>query len=198
MKDLLALQTRIKAAWADIHWLQKREATEQDFTDLLDDTKSIVKALDQIVARRTPSQTGKETDERITAFLEGVMGAVEADSFSKHMLWLNHAEEALKYGADTDKRRRFKWEDSNGGPMTCVGTYDGRECWISLGTVKLDGHKILVYHATSSFVDHDLVRAWLDANLPDTARRSDGSGYINNTDADNFHIVWPRKETATA
>jgi hypothetical protein len=195
MKDLLALQTRIKAAWADIAWLRPGGDSDlnKDFDELLDDTKSIVKALDQIVARRTPKQSGYEADEEMIKFLEGVTGAVDADSYAQHSLWERYAEQAKKF-FDTKGGRRFEWDSSRSGLLTCVGSYDGRECWISLSTVKIDGHKILFYYASGTFVDHDMVEEWLKANLPDTARRSDG--YLNKTDATNFHIVWPKQETA--
>lgn len=183
MKDLLALQTRIKAAWADIHWLQNRDATEQDFTELLDDTKSIVKAIDQIVARRTPRQVGAETDSQMVEFLEGVTGAVDADDYAYHALWERFAEEATKF-FDSGKRIRYSWVANTVGLRTCVGTYDGRECWVSLTTAVVNGQKLLFYYGTSTFVDHDLIRTWLDANIPATGRQSDGR--IHHTDATNF------------
>jgi hypothetical protein len=185
MKDLQDLRTRIKAIWADIQWVTQTDAdpTPPAVTELLDQTRSFVDDLDKIIARRTPRQIGAETDHQMVEFLEGVTGVVDADDYAYHSLWERFSEEGKKF-FDTGDRIRYSWESNRAGLRTCVGTYDGRECWVSLTTAVVNGQKLLFYYGTSTFVDHDLIRTWLDANIPATGRQSDGR--IHHTDATNF------------
>jgi hypothetical protein len=119
-------------------------------------------------------------DKEIATFLEGCVGVVEANSYERHMLW------------DENRRRDTcrSWESNNQGLMAHVGTLAKMPVWVSLWTTKVDGHKILFIDPTSAVVDHRMIRKWLKKNLPKTAFRQDG--YVNKTDAMNFHNVLPR------
>lgn len=138
-------------------------------------------------------ETGPENDEQMRDFLDGVVGAVDADSYAYHSLWEDFAEEALKFRPGCD-RTRFSWDSRGGGLLTCVGTIGDLQCWISLRTAVVKGHKLLFYYGSGTFVHHGMIEAWLKKNLPETARF--GPGGYNHTDATNFHNIFPREVAA--
>jgi len=123
-------------------------------------------------------------DDEIQKYLEGVIGAVVADSYAQHMLW-------REYHHDRGQTR-FTWVSTGHGFLEVVGYDNRRPVCISLMTATVAGHKILFYHATSRIVNHDKVRAWLDANMPTSAREEDGR--INHTDATNFCNIFHGRE----
>lgn len=116
--------------------------------------------------------------QEMTDFLDGVVGAVEANSYEKYMLWYENQQS--KY--------RKTWVSNNMGLMEIVGYIDKRPVCISLFTSVVGSRKILFYYATSQIVDHLMIDEWLKENLPKTAFRNDG--YVNKTDATNFHILF--------
>ncbi|MDF0490033.1 hypothetical protein PX554_18005 [Sphingomonas sp. H39-1-10] len=118
----------------------------------------------------------------LATYLDGVEGVVEATSYEKHMLWLEYAEDADKYGRPDHVR--YSWSDTLHGTLENVGSIAGRPIWISVLTTTVDGMKLLFWHITSPVADHDQCDAWLEQHLPDTARRTDGT--INRTDPMNF------------
>lgn len=76
-----------------------------------------------------------------------------------------------------------------------VGKLNDRPVVISLNSAMIDGQKILFIDATSELVDWGIVEAWLEKNLPSSAR----DGYrINRTDALNFHNVFRRAQAGAA
>ena len=128
-------------------------------------------------------------DNALVEFLDGVVGCVEANSFESHQLWATFHYNAEKLGYT-----KLSWEQGMQGTSRVIGYVqvngEDKPVNVSLFCNVVDGHKILFYDPCSTSIDHDMVRAWLEKVLPDTARREDG--YINNTDANNFHNVLPR------
>lgn len=122
-------------------------------------------------------------------YLDDVVGVVEADSYASHMLWLEHALDAAKYGPPD--RTRYEWIPTGHGYGQKVGEIDGRPIWISLLTNTVNGYKLLFWHATSPAVDYHQCEEWLKANLPTTAFRKDGC--INRAEPMNFTNVFPRR-----
>lgn len=134
--------------------------------------------------------------DHIVEYLEGVVGVVEANSFESHQLWLNYANDptAIRYGGQ--RETRFEWKSTGSGYGACVG-YVGNEkkdrsIWISLLTVTVKGQKLLFYFVTGRYADYDVVREWLDKNMPSTAFRADDPTRLNHVDAQNFHNVFTR------
>lgn len=180
----------------DIEKLSPRERFDEflswegisGWTDTIIET---AKAAGFVVGERR--ERGPENDEQMRAFLEGVVGAVEADSYTYHSLWLRYADEAEKYGGDKDSRTRYSWDSRNDGLITCVGTIGDMQVWLNLRTATVGGYKLLFYYSSGTFTDHRMVEAWLRNNLPETARGGYPGGY-NHTDATNFCNIFFRKE----
>lgn len=121
-------------------------------------------------------------------FLEGVIGVVEASNFEHYSLWLHNDQR-------TDERKKL-WKSGGGGPMVQVGVVTSGEIELpvccALLVDEVDGHRILFVEVTSRGVDHDLVRKWLEDNMPVTAfEDSNPRKRLNITDANNFHNVFP-------
>jgi hypothetical protein len=117
-------------------------------------------------------------DEQMTAFLTGVIGAVEANNYEQLMLW-------------SENKRRDPprvWKEKNSGLLETIGHLDDMPVCISLWTAEIDGHKILFYEPTSQVVDYRMIDNWLETNLPKTAFRKDG--YVNRSDSMNFHNLF--------
>ena len=134
------------------------------------------------------TETGRRalmiTDE-MTNFLHGVVGVVEANSFESLCLW----EEAEEQGRS--------WISNNSGFGQTVGQIAGMPVCLSLLTAEVEGHKILFIDPTSQVVDHRMIEEWLAKTLPKSAFRDDG--FVNKTNAMNFHNVFPRRAlTATS
>ena len=123
-------------------------------------------------------------DEELRKFLDGVVGVCEATSCEYHYVWEHWHE-------------RVEWKQNNMGLGETVGTLDDRPVHISLRTAEIDGKKILFWEATSQVVDHEMIRKWLQKNLPITAfREGDPRQGVNQTDATNFHIIVPLRKAA--
>lgn len=121
-------------------------------------------------------------DEEMAKFLNGVVGVVECDSYGHHMLWVeNH------YKATELEHRKLDWKSDQMGMMEIVGHCDGMPVCISLFKAVVDGQTILFVDACSMVVDHRLIDAWYKRALPKSAFRA--NGYVNKTDAMNFHNV---------
>lgn len=116
------------------------------------------------------------SDKEMVEFLGGVVGAVEATSFERLCLW-----------QERDKTK--PWVQGLSGFLERVGEINDLPVCISLQVDEVDGHRLLFYNATSRAVDHDQIKTWLHANLPDTAKRD---GRVNRVDAMNFHNVFRR------
>lgn len=126
----------------------------------------------------------------MAAFLESVVGVVEASSFESLCLWREYSQELRK-----------PWSSGTSGPMVQVGTVvsggEDMPVCMSLLVNEVDGHRVLFVNVTSRCVDHDMVRNWLEQTLPVTAfRNGDPRLGLNITDAMNFPNVLPRKKRA--
>lgn len=112
-------------------------------------------------------------------FLEGVTGVVVANSYEYFALWSEYKD--LKRG---------EWKQNLSGLGCGIGELAGMPVTVSLTTAVVEGFKLLFIHAMSQVVDHRMVREWLDANMPDSAKFA--TGRLNITDAQNFYNVLVR------
>jgi hypothetical protein len=108
-------------------------------------------------------------------FLSGVIGIVEATDFERQCLWERNHE-------------HMTWESNLSGYLPTVGLHGDDRVVISLLTAKIDGHKVLFWHATSPIVNYTLITEWFRKNMPRTAFRPDD--YLNNVDSQNFSNVF--------
>ena len=118
--------------------------------------------------------------DEVKAYLDGVIGVVEANSFESMCLWVQ-AKESTR-----------SWISSGHGFGPIVGLINNRPVCLSILTATVDGHKIAFIDATSEAVDWKLIDAWLQKNLPQSAKHGDGR--VNKTDAMNFGNVFPRTQ----
>lgn len=141
-----------------------------------------VKQLQKDLREMLPRSYKWKPDEEMTRYLDGVVGVVEASRCEQYMLW-----------AENDRISRRSWISSTSGYGETVGSVSGMPVHVSLSTATVDGHKLVFADAVSRVVDHTMVRDWLEAALPKTARKADGR--LNITDAMNFHNVFPHPAT---
>lgn len=126
--------------------------------------------------------------EEMDRFLHGIIGVVEATNFESYCLWKIHHEE-----------HGDPWKSGGGGPMVQVGEIGDLPVCIALIVNEVKGHRILFVEATSRAVDHDMIRDWLQKNVPVTAfEDNDPRKRLNITDANNFGNVFPREPVAAA
>jgi len=112
-------------------------------------------------------------DDQMQNFLSGVVGVVEASSYESMMLW-------------SENHNKLDWKEGRSGFLSTVGFIGTKPVCISVLTPVIGGHKLLFWHATSTVVDYDMIRAWLELAVPKTAWNH---GRLNQTDAMNFHNV---------
>lgn len=140
-------------------------------------------ALDEIGRRCltiTPSKwviDFSKPDEQIEKLLEGVIGAVEASSEETHAIWREDVHHA-------DKPMTWK---QHGGIGVTIGYMDSRPVHVILSIITVNDHRVLFYEATSTVVDNDMVRAFIEAVMPESGRHD---GRINHTNAANFHNIF--------
>ncbi|MFG6083750.1 hypothetical protein ACEUZ9_005475 [Paracoccus litorisediminis] len=130
------------------------------------------------VAANKANEEPQAASEEVKTYLEGVTGVVEANSFESLYLW-----------EENQRLTRREWVSTRHGFGPCIGQIDGRPIAISLMTATIDGQKILFLDATSVLIDWHLIDAWLEKNLPQSARLEDR---INRTDALNFQNIFHR------
>lgn len=112
-------------------------------------------------------------NDEIAAYISTVDAVCEATSFEQHCLWRENTTE-----------RGVRWQDAGHGYLATVGHLGEHPVCISLLTAIIQDRIFLFYHATSRVVDHDMVRAWLQENLPVSAFNNRGD--LNHSDATNF------------
>lgn len=183
--DLKTLELRFKAVSADLEFLETPEDANAARRELYELAKSVRKAIER---RDVAAQIVTSADEQMVKYLDGIIGVVEANSYEQHMLWVEYSEEGSKYGGRPDARR-FPWQSTGHGYGETVGHFGDMPVHVGLMTVTVDGHKILMFDVTSTVVNHDMVRAWLDKNMPASARQPD-DGRVNRVDAQNFHNIF--------
>lgn len=127
-----------------------------------------------------------QEDEDLINFVADVVGVVEASRAEYHFLWNEYHYCAEKLGFT-----KLSWESERVGTGREIGTIMSGErelpVYLSLMISVINGQRILFVEPTSTGVDHDMIREWLDNNMPESAFRDDGR--LNMTDADNFHNV---------
>lgn len=157
--------------------LALREAGGNNWRKIASKIEKIGRKLDKAIGG---VEVDRRPDDQMTKFLDGVIGCVEADSFARFMLWKENEDRAPEH--------KREWSSNNTGLSTQVGILADHEVWVSLQTAIIGGHKILFYSADGRVVDHDMVRSWLECRLPKTAFNGTR---LNNTDAMNFHNIFP-------
>jgi hypothetical protein len=146
-------------------------------------TVAVLKEIAERCKTITPAKRVNDVsrmDPEIIGFMEGAVGFCEATREEEHSIWstlVNHRDPPVT------------WEQHGGVGMT-VGYLDDRPVHVSLSHVDVAGHKVIFYHATSTVVDHDMIRTFIEAIAPQSAW--EGPGRLNHTDATNFTNILPR------
>ena len=114
------------------------------------------------------------------------MFVVEADSFSRHMLWLHESKEARDagYGPAKPGHPPQVWEQDSGGIYVEVGMFGKMPICIDCFWTKIDGQLVLFYDACSMVTHARIVDDWLKANCNPTW---DGGKRPARCNAMNFH-----------
>jgi hypothetical protein len=123
-----------------------------------------------------PTSKPQEASPQLKEFMSGVIGVVEANRFEYMCLWQARGEKT--------------WVSRLSGFAPTIGHIGDAPICLSLFTAIVDGHNLLFAEAVSQVVDYRVVDAWLETNLPASARLADGR--LNRTDASNFHNIFPR------
>ena len=137
----------------------------------------------------------KNDDPFIDAYLEGVLGVVEANSFESLCIWKEYHEE-----------KGLFWEQRPpGGYGVLVGTVsssygselgcrpDDMPVFLHIMCYMIDGCKLLFIHPTSIMVDTRMIDDWLNDSLPESAFDISSRGEkmrLNRANAQNFHNVF--------
>lgn len=105
---------------------------------------------------------------------------VEADAFTRAVLWSRHAKES-KATLREDDFPRYEWEGNLTGISLQLGECDGRPVCVLFFWALINGAIVCFYDATSEVVDWKLIEASLEGTPAcDQGRR---------TDACNFGVV---------
>jgi hypothetical protein len=142
------------------------------FPDYIKATVSVVRK--EITPKTVPDLDAKD---EIFKFFDGVTAVVEANSFEYSCLWEKYNTEG--------------WDENYSGRGITVGYLDENPIFIGLRKAKIRGADILFVDATSRVVDWEIIRAWLEHNLPTDCLKENGC--LKYTDANNFHNALPRK-----
>lgn len=121
----------------------------------------------------------EEYTEEMKVLVEGAAGFCEATSEEQHSVWTRLVH---------NRAQPVSWEQKGGRGIT-IGYLDSRPVHVTLSHVDIAGHKVIFYEATSTVVDHDMVRDFIDMIAPDCARRADGR--VNHSDAANMTNILP-------
>jgi len=147
-------------------------------------TAAVLNEIAERLGKITPSgivyPVDLSDDEGLERDLEGVIGFCEATSDEQHGVWgrlVNHRAPALT------------WKQ-HGGWGREIGRLDDRPIFVSLSFVSVGGHKVCFYEATSTVVDHTMVREYIETIAPASAK-SEG-GRLNHTNSGNFCNILPR------
>lgn len=118
----------------------------------------------------------EEIDDELRLLVDGAVGFCEATGDEQNAVW-----ERLIQNTD------LPWKQ-NGGPLVTIGYLDGRPVAVHLSSVEINHFKVIFYEATSTVVDHDMVRRFIEKLAPDSAKRG---GRLNHTDSTNFSNILP-------
>lgn len=119
--------------------------------------------------------------EKHEELFKDVVFIVEANSFEKLCLWLDHWHEPRKGYLKVES-----WEDDCGGWFINIGEINGRQINISIFHSYINGKKVMFYECVSQLVDHKMVEEWLKHYSFDKIRWDNNSRWAH-CDAMNFH-----------
>jgi hypothetical protein len=140
------------------------------------------------------AKTITECSPHVKAFLQGVEGVVEANSYEGMCIWKGERDrfEAMTVTEKAEIGGRLPWDQHNGYLVTVGEIGDMPVCFSILINV-VRGMKLLFVEPTSVVVDHRMFEAWLQANLPDEAfKMMNGKRVVHRTNAMNFHNIFSR------
>jgi hypothetical protein len=122
-------------------------------------------------------------DPRVSVYLEGVIGVVEATGYESLALWKFHHEE-----------HKESWISGTIGYSEVVGYINERPVCVTLTVNVVRGQPVLFLEASSQIVDHQMIKDWLLKALPRTAFRKNYNDipgeHINMVDSMNFCNVF--------
>lgn len=131
----------------------------------------IVKRCDLI----KPGKWQRVIDADVREFVKGVIGFCAATREEEHGIWERFVDR---------RNPPVTWTQCGGIGVT-VGYLDDRPIAVSLAKVRVAGHPVIFYHATSTVVDYDMVRAFIDDLMEEALE------VRNHTDAANFANILP-------
>lgn len=123
-------------------------------------------------------------DDELVRFLDGVVGVIESTSCERSYVYEHCVNNAKR-----------SWGDGHVGIGRTIGLLAGMPIHVSIFINEISGHKIAFVEATSTIVDYDMVRKWLEKVMPRTAFDGDR---LNFTDATNWLNVIPRETKGVA
>lgn len=158
------------------------QATLIEFANASDKHTQLV--LEEIAERCKAITPGKsfdpdaEIDDHLIRFVEGAIGFCAATHEEQHGVWLRLVDR---------RDPPVSWQQ-HGGLGVTIGYLDDRPVHVVLSHIDVAGYKVIFYEATSTVVDYDMVRAFIDKLAPASARRGDR---FNHTDAGNMSNILP-------
>ncbi len=141
--------------------------------------------LNEIIERAIGIKPGKrfigadQIDDQLKKFVEGAVGFCAATREEEHSVWSHMVDQ---------REPPVAWRQRGGVGVT-VGYLDERPVHVALNHVDVAGHKVIFYNATSTVVDHDMVKEFINLLAPDSARDGDR---VNHADATNMSNILPR------
>jgi hypothetical protein len=110
--------------------------------------------------------------DNVKTYIEGVVGLVEASREEYTMQYVRHVMDK------TGDWVKLDWKENTSGYGINVGTFAGREVWISINSAVINGRKILFWHATSSIVDYGLIDIWIETHFKGI-KKTDATNFMN-------------------
>ena len=119
-----------------------------------------------------------EIDDELKSFVEGAVGFCAATREEQHGVWSRLVEH---------RQPPVGWKQHSGIGVT-IGFLDNRPVHVVLSHVDVAGFKVIFYEATSTVVDYEMVREFIERLAPKSARVGDR---LNHTDATNMSNILP-------
>lgn len=100
---------------------------------------------------------------------------VEANSFETHKLW-----------EEIHDKQGIPWQQDSGVLLTigCIDNDEEKPVCVSFMWNRIDGQLVCFYEATSRYVDHEMVEAWLNEHC---CPKWDSGTRTARCDANNYH-----------
>lgn len=169
--DIMSVIAEVKLIADTQAMLVSRAGASTQHTELV--LREIVERLGKLEAptHKYDYTTILEDAEALSRDLAEVVGAVEATREEEFGVWTRFVDR---------RDPPLTWKQ-HGGYLRTIGYLDGLPVCVSLTFNTVAGHRILFYHATSRVVDHEMVREFIDAILPDEAkaRRTDATNFVH-------------------